>query len=141
LVGDHDIADFSKYLAGKNGHKVEKFIPTSLEEARKVQLEFGRIGERFRFQIVSQRSGELSSLASGIWRAVLNIIPIYKLNWDCLDNSDFAAVVRVGRLHFQSGHKPQQDFSKYLHCQGLCETLMRHDRVIDVETTQHARLV
>jgi hypothetical protein len=69
-------------------------MPTSFEEARKVQVEFGRTGERFRFQIVSQRSGELISLARGVWRAVLNIKPIYKLTWDCLDKSDFADIVR-----------------------------------------------
>ena len=60
------------------------------------QLEFGRIAEMFRSQIVSQRSGVLISLANGVWRGVLNIIPIYKLNWDCLDNSDFAAIEREG---------------------------------------------
>jgi hypothetical protein len=47
LVGDHDIADFSKYLAGKYGRQVGTFMPTSLEEARKIQVEFGRTGERF----------------------------------------------------------------------------------------------
>ena len=122
LVGDQDIADFSNYLSDNYGRQVETFLPTSLEEARKIQVEFGRIGERFRFQIVSQRSGELISLASGVWHAVLNIKPIYKLTWDCLDKSDFADIVRLRRLHFQSGHKPQLDFSKIeLHIRDLIQ--------------------
>ena len=122
LVGDQDIADFSNYLADNYGRQVETFLPTSLEEARKIQVEFGRIGERFRFQIVSQRSGELISLASGVWHAVLNIKPIYKLTWDCLDKSDFADKVRLRPLYFQSGHKPQLDFSKIeLHIRDLIQ--------------------
>ena len=53
LVGDDVIEDFSKYLVGKYGRQVETFMPTSFEEARKIRVEFGRTGERFRFQIVS----------------------------------------------------------------------------------------
>lgn len=43
LVGDQDIPDFSKYLAGKYGRQVETFLPTSIQEAREIQVEFGRI--------------------------------------------------------------------------------------------------
>jgi len=110
MVADQDFVEFSELIQRKYGRNAQRFLPTSLDEAKEIQRTFGRRQEVWKLQIVGQRSGELIQLEPSVWHAVLNVLPVFKLSWDQLRVQDFAEVVKLRRNRF-SHPKAGVDFS------------------------------